>query len=159
MSAFTAGTYSPKQAEVVRDWCLIDAKNMVLGRLASEIAKILRGKHKPRFTPYMNFGDNVIVINAEKIALTGKKLEQKIFYWHTNHPGGIKERSVKKILGGRFPSRVLEKAVERMMPKDSALARDQMKCLHVYAGESHLHEAQKPVLLDLASRNRKNTRV
>lgn len=158
MTSYTAGTYSAKAGEIKKNWHVIDASSLVLGRLASEVAKILRGKHKAQFTPHMDSGDNVIIINADKVALTGKKLDQDIFYWHTNHPGGIKERSKRKILDGRFPQRVVVKAIERMMPKDSPLARQQMKCLHVYAGETHPHAAQKPNSLDIAARNIKNKR-
>lgn len=156
MSSYTAGTYTAKPSEVNKVWHLIDANGLVLGRLAAEIAKILRGKHKPSYTQNIDTGDNVIVINADKIKVTGKKLDQDVFYWHTGYPGGIKERTKGEILGGRFPHRVLEKAVERMMPKDSPLARKQMKALHVYSGESHPHQAQNPTVLDIAKRNPKN---
>lgn len=151
-------TYSAKPADIQNNWLLIDAEDVVLGRLSSDVAKILRGKHKPTYTPHMDCGDYVVIINAEKVMLTGKKRQNKKYYWHTGHPGGIKERTAEKILEGRFPERVLEKAIERMMPKDSPLARKQMKKLHIYAGSQHPHEAQKPEALDYAARNPKNKR-
>jgi len=152
-------TYSAKPSEVTKKWWIVDAEDVVLGRMAAEIAKILRGKHKPMFTPHIDTGDNVIVINAEKVKLTGKKRENDIFYWHTGHPGGIKERSKGEILDGAHPERVVEKAVERMLPKESPLARAQFKNLRVYAGTDHGHEAQKPEVLDLGSKNPKNKRT
>lgn len=151
-------TYSAKPADIENKWWVIDAEDIILGRLSSDVAKILRGKHKPTYTPHMDCGDNVIIVNAEKIKLTGKKRTQKTYYWHTGHPGGIKERTADKILDGRFPERVMQKAVERMMPKDSPLARKQMKRLYVYADNQHPHEAQKPEVLDYAARNPKNKR-
>ena len=150
-------TYVMKPAEVEKKWVLIDADGVVLGRLAAEIAKILRGKHRPSFTPHVDCGDNVIVINAEKVKLTGNKLQDKKFYWHTNHPGGIKERAIGQILGGKYPERVLTKAVERMVPR-GPLGRRQMKNLRVYAGAVHPHEAQQPAVVDIAGRNAKNKR-
>jgi large subunit ribosomal protein L13 len=150
-------TYVMKPAEVEKKWVLIDADGVVLGRLAAEIAKILRGKHRPTFTAHVDCGDNVIVINAEKVKLTGNKLQDKKFYWHTNHPGGIKERAVGQILGGKYPERVLTKAVERMVPR-GPLGRSQMKNLRVYAGAVHPHEAQQPAVVDIAGRNPKNKR-
>jgi len=150
-------TYVMKPAEVEKKWVLIDADGVVLGRLAAEIAKILRGKHRPSFTPHVDCGDNVIVINAEKVKLTGNKLQDKKFYWHTNHPGGIKERAIGQILGGKYPERVLTKAVERMVPR-GPLGRSQMKNLRVYAGAVHPHEAQQPAVVDIAGRNPKNKR-
>jgi large subunit ribosomal protein L13 len=150
-------TYVMKPAEVEKKWVLIDADGVVLGRLAAEIAKILRGKHRPSFTPHVDCGDNVIVINAEKVKLTGNKLQDKKFYWHTNHPGGIKERAIGQILGGKYPERVLTKAVERMVPR-GPLGRSQMKNLRVYAGAVHPHEAQQPAVVDIAGRNAKNKR-
>jgi large subunit ribosomal protein L13 len=158
MSSFTAGTYSAKHGDIKKAWYVIDAEKMVLGRLASRVALILRGKHKAKFTPHMDSGDNVIIINAEKVELTGNKKENSIFYWHTGHPGGIKERTQKAIFSGKYPERVLKKAIERMMPKDSPLARKQMKSLHVYAGQAHPHEAQQPQVLDLGASNIKNKR-
>lgn len=150
-------TYVMKPAEVEKKWVLIDADGVVLGRLAAEIAKILRGKHRPTFTAHVDCGDNVIVINAEKVKLTGNKLQDKKFYWHTNHPGGIKERAIGQILGGKYPERVLTKAVERMVPR-GPLGRSQMKNLRVYAGAAHPHEAQQPAVVDIAGRNPKNKR-
>lgn len=152
-------TTSAKPSTITREWLVIDAENLVLGRVATKIAMILRGKHKAYFTAHQDCGDNVIVINADKVALTGKKYEQKTYYWHTGHPGGIKERNARKILEGRFPERVMEKAVERMMPKDSPLARAQMKKLHIYAGAEHPHAAQQPKVLDVAAMNPKNKRA
>lgn len=150
-------TFVLKPADVDKKWVLIDADGVVLGRLAAEIAKILRGKHRPTFTAHVDCGDNVIVINAEKVKLTGNKLQDKKFYWHTNHPGGIKERAIGQILGGKYPERVLTKAVERMVPR-GPLGRSQMKNLRVYAGAVHPHEAQQPAIVDIAGRNPKNKR-
>ncbi|MEJ1994284.1 MAG: 50S ribosomal protein L13 [Limibacillus sp.] len=150
-------TYSAKPAEVEKKWVLVDAEDIVLGRLATQVAVILRGKHKPSFTPHVDCGDNVVVVNAEKVKLTGNKLTDKKFYWHTGHPGGIKERSMEQILDGAHPERVVMKAVERMLPK-GPLGRQQMKNLRVYAGTEHPHEAQQPEVLDLAARNVKNKR-
>ena len=150
-------TYSAKASEIQKDWILIDAENVVLGRLASFVATRLRGKHKPSYTPHMDDGDNVIVINADKVRLTGKKAQADIFYWHTGYPGGIKGRSKGAILEGDHPQRVVEKAVERMIPR-GPLGRAQMKNLRVYAGSDHPHEAQQPKAVDFASQNRKNKR-
>lgn len=150
-------TYSAKASDIQKKWYVVDAENMVLGRMAAEIAKILRGKHKTTFTPHMDCGDNVIVVNAEKVAVTGKKLTDKVFYWHTGYPGGIKGRTTGETLAGRFPERVIVKAVERMITR-GPLGRQQMRNLKVYAGPSHPHEAQSPEPLDLAARNRKNVR-
>lgn len=151
-------TFSQKPADVVKKWVLIDAENVVLGRLASIVALRLRGKHKASFTPHVDDGDNIIIINAEKVKLTGKKYAEKKYYWHTGHPGGIKERTARQIIEGRFPERVVQKAVERMLP-DGPLARVQMKNLRVYAGSEHPHEAQSPEVLDVAAMNSKNKRV
>lgn len=151
-------TYNIKPAEVEKKWLLIDAEGVTLGRLASLIAMRLRGKNKPTYTPHVDCGDNVIVINADKVRITGKKKKFDIFYWHTGFPGGIKGRSKGQILEGKHPERVLEKAVERMMPKDSPLARKQMSNLRVYAGTDHPHEAQQPEVLDVAALNPKNKR-
>jgi large subunit ribosomal protein L13 len=151
-------TYSAKPAEVKKDWVLIDADGVVLGRLAALIAMRLRGKHKPGYTPHVDCGDNVIVVNAEKVKLTGRKRENEVFYWHTGHPGGIKGRSFAERLDGRFPERVLLKAVERMLPKESPLARRQLGHLKVYKGNEHPHEAQTPATLDVAALNPKNKR-
>src|SRR5437870_5705878 len=150
-------TYSAKPAEVDKKWILIDGKGLVVGRLASLIALRLRGKHKPTYTPHVDCGDNVIVVNAGKVLLTGRKREQKVYYHHTGHIGGIKERTAKFILEGKFPERVVEKAVERMLPR-GPLARRQLKNLRVYARADHPHAAQGPEKLDVAAMNRKNTR-
>lgn len=151
-------TYSIKPSEIEKKWLIVDAQDLVLGRLASQVALRLRGKHKPSFTPHMDCGDNVIVINAEKVALTGRKREDDLFYWHTGYPGGIKSRSKAQILDGKFPERVIEKAVERMLPK-GPLGRQIMSNLRVYAGTEHPHEAQKPEVLDVAAMNSKNKRA
>lgn len=150
-------TLSLKPSEIEKKWILIDADGLVLGRLASQIAMRLRGKHKPTYTPHMDCGDNVIVINAEKVKLTGNKRKDDIFYWHTGYPGGIKGRSKGQILDGRFPERVIIKAVERMVPR-GPLGRRQMSNLRVYAGGAHPHEAQQPEVLDVAAMNPKNKR-
>ena len=151
------GTFSQKPADVVKKWVLIDAEGLVVGRLASIVAMRLRGKHKATFTPHVDDGDNVIIINADKVAFTGKKRFDKKYYWHTGHPGGIKERTAEQLLDGRFPERVVEKAVERMIPR-GPLGRDQMRNLKVYAGGEHPHDAQKPEVLDIAAKNAKNKR-
>ena len=151
-------TYSAKPGEVDKKWVVIDAEGLVVGRLASIIATRLRGKHKPAFTPHVDCGDHVVVVNADKVVFTGNKMTDKKFYWHTGYPGGIKERSMEAILTGKFPTRVVTKAVERMMPKDSPLARSQMTHLRVYAGAEHPHDAQNPEVLDVASMNPKNKR-
>ncbi|MEJ1161375.1 50S ribosomal protein L13 [Prosthecomicrobium sp. N25] len=151
-------TYTAKPAEVEKKWILIDAQGLVVGRVASLIAMRLRGKHKPTYTPHVDCGDNVIVINADKVVFTGNKLADKVYYWHTGHPGGVKERTARKLLEGNFPERVLEKAVLRMLPR-GPLARKQMTHLKIYAGTTHPHEAQQPVALDVKSLNRKNARA
>ncbi|WP_316012884.1 50S ribosomal protein L13 [Roseobacter sp. HKCCA0434] len=150
-------TYSAKPADIEKKWIVVDAEGIVLGRLASIIAMRLRGKHKATFTPHMDMGDNVIVINAEKVQLTGNKRTDKNYYWHTGHPGGIKSRTAGELLEGRFPERVVTKAVQRMLP-GGPLSRQQMTNLRVYAGAEHPHEAQNPEVLDIASMNKKNTR-
>ncbi len=150
-------TYSAKPSDIEKKWIIIDAEGVVLGRLASIIAMRLRGKHKPSYTPHMDDGDNVIVINAEKVQLTGKKRQDKRFYWHTGHPGGIKSRNMEELLTGTHPERVVTKAVERMLPR-GPLARQQMSNLRVYAGAEHPHEAQSPEALDVKALNPKNTR-
>ena len=155
MKALSTQTRSIKPAEVEKQWHLIDADGLVLGRVAVIIANILRGKHKPSFTPHVDCGDHVVVINAEKVRLTGNKLKQKIYYKHTGYIGGLKEISAGKVLDGRFPERVLEKAVERMIPR-GPLGRDQMRALHLYTGSEHPHAGTQPQPLDVASRNRKN---
>ena len=144
-----------KPSEVQKKWFLVDAEDLVLGRLASEIARRLRGKHKPGFTPHVDCGDNIIVINADKVHLTGNKRQQKTYYWHTGYPGGIKSRTAEKLLEGSFSERVLVKAVERMLAGGS-LSRQQMKNLRVFKGSTHGHEAQAPEKLDFGAFNRKN---
>lgn len=151
-------TFLLKPANVEKKWVVIDAADLVLGRLASEVARRLRGKHLPQYTPNVDCGDHVIVVNAEKVALTGKKLTDKKYYRHTGHPGGIKETTPQKVLTGRFPERVIKLAVQRMLPKESALARKQFGNLHVYAGSTHPHEAQKPQVVDFGKQNQKNIR-
>ena len=155
MKALSTQTRSIKPAEVEKKWHLIDADGLVVGRLAVIIANHLRGKHKPSFTPHVDCGDHVVVINADKVKFTGNKLQDKRYYKHTGYAGGIKETSPAKVLAGRFPERVLEKAVERMVPR-GPLGRQQMKALHLYAGTEHPHDGQKPEVLDVAARNRKN---
>lgn len=150
-------TFSAKPADIDKKWVLIDASGLVVGRLASLIALRLRGKHKPTFTAHMDCGDNVIVINADKVVLTGRKRDQKVYYHHTGYPGGIKERTAKSILEGKFPERIVEKAVERMLPR-GPLGRQQLRNLRVYKGATHPHEAQTPATLDVAALNAKNSR-
>lgn len=151
-------TYSMKAGEIAKDWLVVDAKDVPLGRLATQVATFLRGKHKPTFTPHMDDGDNIIVVNAEKVVLTGRKRDQKVYHHFTGYPGGIKERSAKFILDGRFPERIVEKAVERMLPR-GPLGRKQLGNLRVYKGPEHPHAAQQPETLDIASLNRKNART
>jgi len=146
-----------KTAEVEKKWIIVDAENIVVGRLASFIAMRLRGKHRPDYTPHIDCGDNVIVINAEKVALTGNKRADKVYYRHTGYVGGLKETTAEKVLDGRFPERVMKKAVQRMLPKESPLARKQFSNLYVYAGSEHKHEAQKPEIIDFASKHPRNT--
>jgi large subunit ribosomal protein L13 len=148
-------TLSLKPAEVKKDWILIDAEGLVLGRLATIIAMRLRGKHKPQFTPHVDCGDNVIVINAEKVHLTGKKLTDKLFHYHTGYPGGIKQRTVAQRLASKNPGQVVQKAVERMITR-GPLQRAQMRHLYVYAGAEHKHDGQQPQKLEVAAMNRKN---
>ena len=150
-------TYAATPKDIEKKWFVVDAADVVLGRLASLVAMRVRGKHKPTYTPNMDCGDHIIVINAEKVKLTGNKRSQKTYYWHTGYPGGIKSRTADKILDGRFPSRVVEKAVERMIPR-GPLGRNAMRNLHVYAGAEHPHEAQQPTVLDIAGMNPKNKR-
>lgn len=152
-------TKAAQPAAVTNKWIVVDAEGVVVGRLATFIAMRLRGKHRPDFTPHVDTGDFVVVVNADKIAFTGKKLEKKVYRWHTGYPGGIKERTAGKILGGKHPERILEKAVERMLPKESPLAHKQLAKLRVYAGPAHPHEAQSPEVVDFKSRNRKNSRI
>jgi len=150
-------TFTATPADIDKKWILIDAEGVVLGRLASIIAMRLRGKHKATFTPHMDMGDNVIVINADKVQMTGNKRRDKTYYWHTGHPGGIKSRTAAQILEGAHPERVVMKAVQRMLP-GGTLSRQQMTHLRVYAGTEHPHEAQQPDVLDIRSMNKKNTR-
>src|SRR3954452_2346521 len=151
-------TFTLKSADIEKKWVVIDAEGLVVGRLASVIAMRLRGKHKPTYTPHLDCGDNVIVINADKVIFTGRKRDNKVYYHHTGFIGGIKGRTAKSILEGRFPERVVEKAVERMIPR-GPLGRVQFGNLRVYAGAEHPHEAQQPETLDVASMNRKNMRA
>jgi large subunit ribosomal protein L13 len=151
-------TYSAKPDEVERKWWLIDADGLVVGRLASLIAMRLRGKHKPTYTPHIDCGDSVVVINAEKVKMTGKKAQNEPFHWHTGYPGGIKSITPAAELAGKHPERVIMRAVERMMPNGN-LARKQFKNLRVYGGAAHPHEAQQPQVLDVAAMNRKNSAV
>ena len=151
------GTYSAKPSEIEKKWWLVDAEGLVLGRLAAIVATYLRGKHKPTFTPHMDCGDNIVIINAEKVRLTGNKRTAKTYYWHTGHPGGIKSRTADKILDGAHPERVIEKAVQRMITR-GPLGRKQMGNLRVYGGAEHPHEAQLPEALDIAAMNSKNKR-
>lgn len=151
-------TYSAKASEIEKNWILIDAEDLVVGRLAAIVATRLRGKHKVTYTPHMDCGDHVIVVNAEKVALTGKKYEDKVYYWHTGHPGGIKQRTARELIEGRFPERVVMKAVQRMLPS-GPLGRQQLRNLKVYSGAEHPHEAQQPVTLDVAAMNTKNKKV
>jgi large subunit ribosomal protein L13 len=151
-------TYVAKPGEVEKNWILIDGNGLVVGRLASVIAMRLKGKHKAAYTPHVDVGDNVIVINAEKVVFTGNKVEQKLYQWHTGYPGGVKTRTPRQIMASKFPERIVEKAVERML-KRGPLQRKLMGNLRVYAGTSHPHEAQKPEPLDVKTLNRKNVRV
>jgi large subunit ribosomal protein L13 len=154
----TKTTASLRPSEIEKKWILIDAEDVVVGRLATFIAMRLRGKHRPDYTPNMDCGDHVVVINADKVKFTGRKLEQKTYHWHTGYPGGIKSRTAGKILDGKFPERVLEKAVERMLPKESPLARRQLTHLHLYNSPEHKHEAQSPEVIDFKAANSKNVR-
>lgn len=151
-------THSTKTAEIEKKWVVIDGTGLVVGRLASIIAMRLRGKHKPTYTPHVDDGDNVVIINADKVVLTGRKREQKVYHHHTGYIGGIKERTAKYILESRFPERVVEKAVQRMLPH-GPLGRKQFGNLRVYKGAEHPHAAQNPEKLDIASMNRKNVRA
>jgi large subunit ribosomal protein L13 len=150
-------TYSATPKDIEKSWILIDADGLVVGRLAALIATRLRGKHKPGYTPHMDDGDNIVVINAGNVVFSGNKRLDKEYFWHTGYPGGIKSRTADKILDGKHPERVLQKAVERMLPR-GPLARKQLKNLKVYAGPEHPHEAQNPMKLDVAALNPKNAR-
>ncbi len=151
-------TYSAKLADIDKKWILIDAEGLVVGRLAALIATRLRGKHKAMYTPHMDCGDHVVVINADKVRFTGNKRNQKTYYWHTGYPGGIKSRTADKVLDGKYPERVLMKAVQRMLP-GGPLSRQQLSHLRIYAGAEHPHIAQQPEQLDVASLNSKNSRI
>ena len=151
-------TYTATPADIDKKWILIDAEGVVLGRLASIVANRLRGKHKATFTPHMDMGDNVIVINADKVQMTGNKRAEKTYWRHTGYPGGIKSRTAEEILEGDHPERVVTMAVKRMLPGNK-LSRQQMTNLRVYAGGEHPHEAQSPEVLDVKSMNKKNTRT
>ena len=151
-------TFSARPADIDKKWVLIDAENMVVGRLAAVIATRLRGKHLPSYTPHMDCGDNVIVINADKVVFTGNKRSNKTYYRHTGYPGGIKETTPEKLLEGKFPERVLELAVKRMLPR-GPLGRQQLSNMRVYSGTDHPHEAQGPETLDVAAMNAKNLRA
>ena len=155
MKTLSKITKSVRTQDVEKGWVIIDADGLVVGRVASIIANILRGKTKPTYTPHVDCGDHVVVINADKVRFTGNKLKDKRYYWHTGYIGGIKETSPEKILDGKFPERVLEKAVERMVPR-GPLGRAQMRALHVFSGTAHPYDGQQPVTLDVASMNRKN---
>jgi large subunit ribosomal protein L13 len=148
-------TFSLKAGQVKKQWVLVDAKDLILGRLSAIVAGYLRGKHKPEFTPSIDCGDYVVVINADKIHVTGNKLEDHVFYWHTGYPGGIKQRTLRERLNGNHPERVIFKAVERMLPK-GALGRRMLKNLKVYSGETHPHAGQQPKIFDIGSLNLKN---
>lgn len=150
-------TISIRPEDVKKQWLLVDATDLVVGRLATVLANRLRGKHKPSYTPHVDCGDNVVVINAGKVHFTGNKLEDKIFYWHTGYAGGIKERTMGQILSSKHPERVLIKAVERMVPR-GPLGRQIMRNLKVYAGSDHPHDAQQPIVLDVAAMNSKNVK-
>ena len=150
-------TYSAKPSEIEKKWWIIDAEGLVLGRLATIVAMYLRGKHKPSFTPHMDCGDNIVIVNAEKVRLTGSKRTAKTYYWHTGYPGGIKSRTADKILDGDHPERVIQKAVQRMITR-GPLGRVQMGNLKVYGGSEHPHEAQQPETLDVGAMNAKNKR-
>ncbi|WP_341760182.1 50S ribosomal protein L13 [Candidatus Endowatersipora endosymbiont of Watersipora subatra] len=150
-------TFSQKAAEVQKKWILVDAKDLVPGRLAPFVANRLRGKHKPTYTPHIDDGDNVILVNVDKVWFTGKKLNNKKYQWHTGYPGGLKVRTAFDFLNSRFPERIIRKAIERMMPR-GPLARRQMKHLYLYSGSEHKHEAQKPEMIDFSAINSKNKR-
>ena len=150
-------TPMPREGEIDRKWYVVDADGKVLGRLATRIATILRGKHKPGYTPHLDCGDNIVVINAGNVVLTGNKRADKVYHWHTGYPGGIKDRSAAKILEGKHPERVLQKAVERMLPR-GPLGRQQLRNLRIYPGPDHPHAAQNPIALDVAALNAKNAR-
>ena len=155
MKALMKTTKAAKPHEMDKKWHIVDADGLVVGRAASIIANVLRGKHKTSFTPHVDCGDNVVVVNADKIRFTSDKAEKKVYYKHTGYAGGIKEVTADKVLDGRFPERVLEKAVERMIPR-GPLGRQQMRNLRIFKGAEHDHQAQQPQVLDIAGMNRKN---
>ena len=148
-SKFIKQTKSANASNVNKKWLLVDAEDVVLGRLATTVSNLLRGKHKSNYTPHVDCGDNVIIINAEKIKLTGNKLNDKTYYWHTGYPGGIKSRTAKKILEGKFPDRIIRLAVKRMIPK-GPLGSQQISNMKVYNGSKHPHDAQAPEKLDIS---------
>ena len=148
-SKFIKQTKSANASNVNKKWLLVDAEDVVLGRLATTVSNLLRGKHKSNYTPHVDCGDNVIIINAEKIKLTGNKLNDKTYYWHTGYPGGIKSRTAKKILEGKFPDRIIRLAVKRMIPK-GPLGSQQISNMKVYNGSTHPHDAQAPEKLDIS---------
>ncbi|MFT7087515.1 MAG: large subunit ribosomal protein L13 [Rickettsiales bacterium] len=150
-------TYTAKIVDIKRKWLVIDATDLILGRLSTIVAKTLRGKHKPIFTANVDCGDNVIIINAEKIHLTGKKLSDKKYYWHTGYPGGIKSRTADKIMEGKHPERILQSSIERMISR-TPLGRDQLRKLHIYKGAEHPHQAQQPEVFDVAALSPKNSK-
>jgi large subunit ribosomal protein L13 len=151
-------TYSAKPCDIAHPWFVVDAEGVVLGRLAAIIAMRLRGKHKPMYTPNLDCGDNIVIVNADKVRLTGNKRRDKVFHWHTGFPGGIKLRTMEQRLSGRFPERVIEKAVERMLPK-TKMGREVIRKLRIYAGPEHPHSAQQPAALDIKAMNTKNGRA
>lgn len=151
-------TYSAKPSEISHPWFVVDAEGVVLGRLAAIVATRLRGKHKPMYTPNLDCGDSIVIVNAEKVLLTGNKRRDKVFYWHTGFPGGIKSRTMEQRLSGRFPERVIEKAVERMLPK-TKMGREVIRKLRIYVGPEHPHSAQQPAALDIKAMNTKNGRA
>jgi len=155
--SYVARSYTARPSEIERKWWLIDAQDLVVGRVSVVIANLLRGKHKPTFTPNLDCGDHVVIINADKVKFTGKKLSDKKYYWHTGYPGGIKERTARQIMEGKFPERILQSAVSRMISR-GPLQRDIMTKLHIYNGAEHKHQGQKPEVLDVAAMNRKNTK-
>ncbi|QOD37888.1 50S ribosomal protein L13 [Candidatus Wolbachia massiliensis] len=148
-------TFFLKEKQISKKWFIIDAEGLVVGRLAAFVATLLRGKHKPEYTPHMDCGDNIIIINAEKVRFTGKKLKEKIYYKHTGYPGGLKKNTPGNILSGKFPERVIEMAVKRMLD-DGPMARKRFRNLYVYSGPEHKHQGQQPEKIDFASLNRKN---
>lgn len=158
MLSMSTVSVTPAAAAKGKKWILVDAEGVILGRLAAFLALRLKGKHRPNFTPHVDCGDNIVVINAGKVRVTGRKMTDSVFYWHTGHVGGVKERTPQQTLSSKFPERLIIRAVERMMKKDSPLARKQMRNLKVYPGTAHPHEAQNPQVVDFAKLNPKNKR-